>query len=247
MWLVICDDGDAAAEWMYAGLRKRSSDSVVLLEGSTLARVERWDHEIGHGRAACALSLHDGQRVCTDAVTGTVNRLRVLPFADAQRVSAEDREYGLQEWNAFFISWLESLPSPVYNAVSPQGLSGKWRTSAEWAILAARAGLLVDDALLDASRIAPVAEDDTPNAVSFIVAAGAVFGRAGYAALSAGCRRLASMAGCAILGVTFRLDQRGRARFHSATPHPDVRHGGESLLDAVAAGLRQERGKGLAS
>ena len=53
-----------------------------------------------------------------------------------------------------------------------------------------------------------------------------------------GCRRLAELSHTALLGVEFATSSAGPWTFAGATPMPDLRLGGEALLDALASALR---------
>ena len=50
-----------------------------------------------------------------------------------------------------------------------------------------------------------------------------------------GCRRLAELSHTALLGVEFTTSSAGPWTFAGATPMPDLRLGGEALLDALAS------------
>jgi hypothetical protein len=56
-----------------------------------------------------------------------------------------------------------------------------------------------------------------------------------------GCRRLAELSHTALLGIEFTTDPAGPWTFAGATPVPDLRLGGEALLDALASALRGEQ------
>jgi hypothetical protein len=67
-----------------------------------------------------------------------------------------------------------------------------------------------------------------------VVVEGEALGVGLPAAVRAGCVRLAELAGATVLGVELGVD----GRVTSATPLPDLRHGGERGLDLLAAALR---------
>jgi hypothetical protein len=65
------------------------------------------------------------------------------------------------------------------------------------------------------------------------------FGAAPPSVLSS-CKRLAALAGTAILGIEFKAGALGRWTFAGATPQPDLRIGGQPALDALAEALQAE-------
>jgi hypothetical protein len=54
----------------------------------------------------------------------------------------------------------------------------------------------------------------------------------------AGCARLAQLSATDLLGIDFNLTWTGDWVFRNATPQPDLRLGGEALLDALAIALQ---------
>jgi hypothetical protein len=150
-----------------------------------------------------------------------------------------DRLYAQQEWTALHMSWLASLRAPVLNLPVVQGLGGAWRHPSEWAWLAAQAGL--DTGVYAQGAPAPAPAMPTTSAgglqpiVSTVIA---IDGRGINAHVSEdvadACGRLGVLARTRVLGVD--LDAR-TGRFIAASPQPDLRAGGEVLIDALAAAL----------
>jgi hypothetical protein len=66
-----------------------------------------------------------------------------------------------------------------------------------------------------------------------LVAAGAVFGAPAAESLVSGCRALASAVGAELLEVRFVVGRDGW-RFLSANTRPDLRQGGDALIDRLA-------------
>jgi hypothetical protein len=56
-----------------------------------------------------------------------------------------------------------------------------------------------------------------------------------------GCQRLAELSHTAMLGIEFAVGSAGPWTFAGATPMPDLRLGGETLLDALAGALRGQQ------
>jgi hypothetical protein len=68
-----------------------------------------------------------------------------------------------------------------------------------------------------------------------VVVGGKTCGAAAPASVLAGCGRLAALSSTELLGVEFTDGTAGSWNFAGATPLPDLRFGGEALLDALAA------------
>jgi hypothetical protein len=76
-----------------------------------------------------------------------------------------------------------------------------------------------------------------------LVLAGHVVGEAAPPAVQAGCRRLAHLVCTPLLGVDFTAGEAGPWTFVGATPAPDLRLGGEPLLDVLNEVLRSGVGE----
>ncbi len=144
-WLVITAEGDEAGRWAAERLAFAGLEPLVVVTDADLAGAI-WDHRVGNDGTASRLTLGDGRVVDSGEIRGTLNRLQVAP---PPPLAAEDREYGFHELSALLMSWLASLPGPMLNPPDTRGLAGAWRSPAEWAVLAAEAGL----------RAAPVTVD----------------------------------------------------------------------------------------
>jgi hypothetical protein len=242
MWLVLCEDHDEAALWACKGLAARGLDAVELVTSRSLWSATRWVHRLGVAGSGLEVTLADGREICSGEVRGTLNRLLSAWSPQVDLARDGDREYAIQEIHAFYVSWLLALGGPMLNRPHMQGLSGRWRHSSEWLALGARAGLPARPRALDSDEPPPWTAPDDPDAQTVITAGGRVIG-APSADLVAGCRRLAELSGTPLLGTTFRRDGSGRKGWHlvGATPHPDLRLGGEPLLDALAAALSHDR------
>jgi hypothetical protein len=228
MWLVLCDRTDLAALWAFRGLAARGLEPLELVTADALAYALRWEHRVGAEGASIAVELAGGRRIEGEGVRGVLNRLVGVPDGHLRHATPADREYAAQELSAFFLSWLASLPGPVLNEATAQGLSGRWRHRSEWLALAAEAGLPTapfrmngaqpEEAMWKAHR-------------SALVVCGEALGAPDP--LAAGCVQMAALAGTGILGVDFDREW----RVTGATPLPDLRSGGEPALDLIAAAL----------
>lgn len=241
MWLVVCHSTDPAALWAYEGLSQRALAPLVLVTSETLGCSRRWEHRLGRGGCIVDITLADGTRIESRQVRGTLNRIQWIPPEMLAVGVPEDQLYASQELYAFFMGWLYSLPSPLLNEPTPQGLSGRWRYPSEWQSLAGQAGLrtrpfrisarshdAVNAAFVDTSVV-------HPGRRTVIVLAGEVVGDDVPPEVSAGCRHLAELAETLLLGVDFDVATDGAWVFAGAGVSPDLRWGGAAFLDKLAS------------
>jgi hypothetical protein len=242
MWLALCDSTDRAALWAVEGLRARGLTPLTWVSPEGLTRSRCWEHRVDSTGADIAITLADGSRFESKAVRGVLNRLVTLPYEPLRHIEPEDREYACQELTAFFLSWLHALPCPVLNRATPQGLSGAWQHRSEWVWLAAQAGLPTPRYRQSSSSGGAVRDVEVTSPASTVttvlVVGRHVAGESAPSSILSGCRRLARLAGTSLLGIDFRVDASGAWTFAGATPHPDLRRGGNALLDALASALQ---------
>ncbi|MEE1752735.1 hypothetical protein [Streptomyces sp. SP18CS02] len=227
MWLVLCNPGDQAARWVCTGLRERGPTPVELVDAEMLTRSVRSAHSIEEGPARFETTLPDGRVLASDDVDGVLNRLTYAPVGHLVFASVTDSCYAMAEMSALVLSWLQCLAPVSVNRPSPLGLSGPWRSPAEWSLLAAGAGLRV--APLRLSGESPTTARN-PVDRTVVVLGEHVFGGEAVPGLVPGCRRLARGAGADLLGVDLELDDRHGARFAGATLLPDLRIAGPPLI-----------------
>ena len=243
MWLVLCSANDQSAHWAYDGLKRRGLKPLEIVYAEALPFSLRWEHRVGADGVSISVTLPDGRVIDSDSVRGALNR--VVGVAPLPATYSPDAEYANSEIPAFFLSWMYGLPGPVLNRATAQGLSGQWRHISEWVCLASRAGLEVpayrqssQDRINEAiteRRLFPLG---TPTR-TLIVIEGNVCGADVPPAIREGCARLSELSGTSILGVEFVLTPQRDASgynwmFAGATPLPDLRYGGEELLDQIA-------------
>jgi hypothetical protein len=234
LWLLLCHAHDRSALWAARGLRARGIEPLRVLTPELLHYSRRWEHRLqADGRTSVAFTLADGTEIDGQEVCGVVNRIPAVPLHLLTHLVESDRAYAQQEWTAFHMSWLASLPAPVLNLPVAEGLCGAWRHPSEWAWLAAQAGL--DAGEYVQSSAVPRQAARAMSSVQTVIAVdgqgvGEVTDDVGDA-----CGRLAALATTRILGVD--LDLRS-GRFVTASPLPDLRAGGERVLDVLARALR---------
>lgn len=238
MWLLLCSSDDHPALWAAQRLRARGLAPLLVLTPELLHHSPRWEHRVGNDvPPSTAFTLADGREVRSEAIRGVLNRLVTLPSSLVDHLPPDDRAYTIQEWTALHISWLSSLQVPVLNRPVMQGLCGAFRQRSEWLSLAARAGF----ATRDFRHVAGCAGDLTPNRVRFplfprhvLVVDRQVIATGLTPALEQAALRLRELAGTRLLGIHVSIDT---GLFVDASPRPDLRAGGEHLVDALYTAL----------
>ncbi len=240
MWLVLCSPDDVPALWAASRLRARGLDPLAVLTPELLHYSFAWEHRLHReGGSSIAFTLADGARIEGGAIRGVLNRIAALPVTLVEPIVPADRLYTLQEWTALHISWLSSLRAPVLNLPVMAGLCGAWRHGSEWAWLAGQAGLeppLYQQGVgqYGAAATRPAEASGGPVVRTVIVVDGQPVDAHLPDALADGCARLAALARTRILGVD--LDARTGA-FIGASPRPDLRLGGDVVVDALVHAL----------
>lgn len=234
MRLLLCDAADGCARWLATGLAARGT-SLEVVTSDALVRAPRWLHRVGAAGVELDVDLADGRRIRSAALTSVVNRLVHVPV-HLLAATPDDLRYATAELYAFWLSWLEGLPCPVVNRAAPTGLSGAWLSDAEWLLRAGRSGLPTTPLRLDSGP--PEPPDLGDRAPSLLVASGAVFGPPDAAGLVEGARTLARSAGFDLLELRLARDEAGALRVAGACALPDLRVGGEPVLDHLSEVLR---------
>jgi hypothetical protein len=244
MWLVLCSAQDISGLWAFQGLQLRGLRPIELVTAEVLPYSLKWEHTLGASDPSISVTLMDGRVIKSGAVRGVLNRLTHVPLQHL--AGAPDYDYAVQEYTAFFMSWLFALPKPIINRADAQGLCGAWRHISEWVWLAGRAGLPTAhyrqrstdqiDETVEMRRLHPYG---TPT-VGAVVVGERVIGPSFSPEIRAGCLRLAELSKTALLGIEFAASASENGwTFAGATPMPDLRIGGEPLLNALAKELYQ--------
>jgi hypothetical protein len=233
--MVLCEVTDLAALWAANRLRARDIP-VDIVTAAVLGSALRWEHRLSSdGEASVTIDLGDGRTVSNASAGGVLNRLSFVPTERLDRVGGADRDYAVQEMNALFLSWLNTLPGPVVNRATPQGLGGAWRHRSSWIAMAGAAGL--PTAPYRQSSADDPAEQWSPRppaAVTVFAVGERVVAPPGTAqALQDGCLRLAKAANEVLLGVDFAAGADGQLALVDASAVPDLTRGGEELIDAL--------------
>jgi hypothetical protein len=233
MVMILCEIGDGAALWAAGRLQERGI-AVDLVTGAALGAARRWEHRIAGTDVRTAITLPDGRVLDSADARPILNRLSYIPTERLRAVAGADYGYAMQELYALYLSWLAGWPGRVINRPVPQGLCGNFRHPSEWATLAARAGLSTTPWKQGSGDAPDQAWMPRPaELVVHICGEEVVAPIALPDALQQGCRALAALAQCDLLGADFVRD--GDAwHFAGATPLPDLIRGGDALADALA-------------
>ena len=238
MWLVLCATNDIAALWAARGLIARGLQPLEIVTAESLSYNQSFAHRLSSGRFSVEIALADGRILDGSKIRGTLNRLQSIPCAHLRTAEVADRQYAQQELFALYLSWLNALPGVMVNRPTPGGLSGDWRHPSEFVWLAKRAGLSTTPYQQSESRAAlPPYTPDPLTRRSVIVVGGESCASNASEEVSAGCVRLAELAATSLLGIDFNVTPDGDWIFSQATPLPDLRLGGDMLLDALARTL----------
>jgi hypothetical protein len=242
VWLVLCHETDAAAKWASQELPRRGLQPLELITAESLAVGAVWRSLIETAERTIEIRLSDGRVVDSRRVRGTINRLQWVPAEAVQFGTPADQAYALQELYAFYMGWLYSLPRPILNPPTPQGLSGRWRYPSEWAWLAGQAGLTVRPLRITPATHEAVAALSLQPASpglrrTILVLDGEVIGDAPKA-VADGVEHLWTLADTPLLGVDFDLAEDDSWIFAGVSVSPDLRSGGDGLLDRLEIALR---------
>lgn len=243
-WAVLCSSDDPSGPWVARGLRARGLDGVRVVTSEELVYSTRINHEVSATRVRSAITLGDGAVLGPD-LRGTVNRVTRVPSAHLARASPGDQEYAVQELYALLTSVLHGLPGVIANRPDARGLSGPWLRPPEWMTLGARAGLRGagyrsaghDPVPAQFQRsVAVVGPEVVAQPLPAVPALGRPVTSSPPDRVRQGCLRLAQSQDLLILGVDFAVVD-GVWLLCGASPVPDLRTGGDALLDAVHAVL----------
>jgi hypothetical protein len=230
--LILCSDGDTTAQWTYASLRSLGCADLEIVTAGDLAYSLRWSHRVKSDGSAVDIHLADGRQIDLASLDGVINRLNWPSRVLIERAVRDDQDYAYSESFAFYLSWLHALPGKVFNRATPQGLCGTWRSAAQWAVQAGRAGFHVE----------PYRECDNDGErslayeralTSVVLFEGTPFGQEAPAEIEAPCQALFALTGTSLLGIDLYQSKESRWTFHSATPLPNLCVGGTPLLQEI--------------
>jgi hypothetical protein len=247
MWLTLCSSSDTPALWAHHALRAQGLEPLELVTTEMLGQVIRWEHRLGIKGASINFTLNDGREIKSESIRGVLNRTMWIPTEHLTYVHLTDREYAIQEFLAFFSSWLYALPQPVLNRPRPPGLSGQLRHVSEWIWMASSVGLHISDYTQSSVNLLPeivfegrVTPINTPINTVFVVNEHVIADEA-PSDIREKCRNLADLARTDLLGIEFAEGSESPWTFVGATTLPDLRLGGQAILDKLILILRGKR------
>jgi hypothetical protein len=235
MFLILCSSSDVPALWAYNNLTAMGLAPLSLLTTEMLSSAPSWEHYVESTGSRVSLKFGGGYGVSDHTLRGIINRLTGPPQQIVQQVAPADREYALQELNAFYLSWLSSLACPVLNPATPQGLPGRWLHGSEAVIMAHAAGLPAPvyrqsgDDPINAGYMPLAPAQATMKRV--IVLEDEVFGDELPSGWRERCCAMATLCRTPLLGIDFYFAIREQQwLFSYASPLPDFRIGGLPFL-----------------
>jgi hypothetical protein len=240
---IFCLANDLPALWVVHGLKRRGLISLEVYTPEALVYNRRLEHRLVGNETITCIDLADGRVLEGAEFHGVLNRITALPVEHFRSAIPADIQYAVQEQQAVFLSWLHGLPGVLINRPGGRGLCGDSRSAAEWSWLAGRAGFPTlrfhqsDLSPGDTLGLSPQVD----SIVQIIVLDGLAYGQGSRELpgdFRAGLSRLADLSGLRLFGVDFCRKPEGELGFASATLLPDLRLGGEALMDALAEALR---------
>jgi hypothetical protein len=142
VFLILAQYDDLVAKSVYDHLcDKHGPQSTRFLTADDLAIRTSWTLHQEGSMLRTEMRWSDGQQLSSDTITAVLNRLRFITVPQFVDASEADREYAVMEMHAFLLTWLAGLECSVVNRPNPRSLGGELRGTAEWLLLAARAGL----------------------------------------------------------------------------------------------------------
>jgi hypothetical protein len=241
-WLILCHSTDASALWAARGLQRRLDGRVDVVTPELLAFATLLEHRIGGDGQLVRIQLADGRVIRSEQLRGVVNRI-VSPWVEHWRSKGpSDAEYVMAEAAAFHLGWLSALTVPVLNPPSPSSLAGAFVRPGEVRSIAFEMGIGCEP-FTRSTRDGKGADVDDASwhlrAANAVVVARRVFGIRMTSSLKERCVRLSDALGTPLLGLTFRPNPAGEPSLEHATPLPDLRVGGEALMDVLAGRLAE--------
>jgi hypothetical protein len=239
VYCVFCQADDLPALWAYHGLKRKGLVPLEIFTPEALVFNRRLEHRLQASQTHTCIELVDGRVLVAEQVAGVLNRINRLPGEHFGAAAPEDRAYAVQEQQAVFLSWMYALPGVMINRPAPRGLSGDPRSPAEWAWLAVQAALPIRPFVQSEARTVESRVDAQVHRL--VILDGAVYGATGLwcnQSIKDSIIHLSDMSGLRLFGLEFAINHASEPFFVSATLLPDLRLGGEPLLDALLAALQ---------
>jgi hypothetical protein len=266
MLLVLCGLDDASALW-FARRATQSGVDCTIVTTEALSFARHFSHRLDGGAVTTAVRLADGTSLADHGLAdhgladheigGVLNRAVQAPTAAWQLAAAAERDYAAMELHACTLSWLHALPGPVRNRPEPDCLAGPLRHPFVTVAAAHATGLPCPQVSFGTAE-ASTAESLDPADALLLASARAAGPRARpvhlvcldgvvlgceppepvAAAIAAFAIRIG--AGAALLGIDFLAGPDGWW-FAGTSPLPDLRAGGDALVQGLLALLAPAR------
>jgi len=243
MLVILCHAGDSAALWLHDALRRLGVAALELVAVEQVVFSRNIVHRLDGAGDTGAIQLADSRVLRSEAITGLVNRVHVLPTQHFAAADAVDRAYATEELGAFMLAWLDGVAGRVINPPLPAALGGGAFPDVVITHSAAMAGLPTRP-----WRRADTSADDDRSLLpspthAAVVLDGRLFGPLIPRRLQDGCGRLAALLGVPLLQVLLHHSREAGWWFVGATGFADFRLGGQPLAAAIARALTMEPGE----
>ena len=239
MWLILQHEHDEAAKWAARELADQGCGPVLRLTDAELGSARRWEHRLEGTHTSIRCELADGRYFDGSKVDAVLNRLLFVSPVVTGNLRSVDRPYAMQEWNAFFLSWLSCLTCPVLNPPSPLGLSGAFRHPLEWRSLAFQAGFdAPGPAFVSRNNGAQHSKAGLDSLQVLLVGTNVISLQPLPPEVKKASIRLGALARTPLLGLRLRTTPNGAWEFLECSTTPDLRTGGENFIRALGDTFR---------
>lgn len=246
IWIVLCNSNDISAYWAFQGLKQRGFSPLELITADILMSSTKWDHRLGSDNDCIKIVLADGRSINSNSISGVLNRINYLPGNHLMVAEPSERDYAIQEFYAFYISLIYYLPVPVINRATSQGLSGRRRNISEWIWLASKAGLHTTNFKRNSDNLKKNNQIELRSIYKIeqrkivFVIDNQIIGKDIPPQLHKKCINLANLAKTRLLGIEF-VYSKDQWIFVNADHCPDLRLGGQDLLDMLSKTLKRKK------
>lgn len=234
--LILCEPGDPVAGWVDQQLRRRGAATQVVTT-EALCSGSRWRHTVGPAGARFDVVLADGRRIYQEDVGWVLNRLVQIPSSYLARIEQEDVEYTEQEFRALLCSALHSMcrtGAHVVELPHPYVLAGRWRSPAEWYLLATRAGLPHRPWRWHDTMPKSCPADNEWTSWALVIGDIVLSDPPLSEDVRSACRRLADLAEVSLLHIGLDRSPDTSPVFTGIMPMADLRVAGDRAIDALS-------------
>lgn len=253
MWLILADETDTSALWLYNHLKRAGLNELQIVSSGAVAYNLYWNYRMTNDRSDSEFVFGDGRRLKTAGISGVFNRLTSLPAEHVRSPFLSGRRHTQREQMAYFVSWMYGLPVPVINRPSIYSLSGAWHEASEWSMLASMTGLHLApfcqsgvtsaEPEITCGRLTPF---DMPVQTVYVVGS-RVVGSHVPAHIADACVRLGGMAKADLLGIQFVVNSPWSWLVAGVSAYPELETGGEPLAEAIFQHMARQSYAALAA